>query len=85
MKFNGIFLLFFFRNTDVVTDLYNAETNGCKTPMISDEIYGVITKNADRLNSAIEYQRDFNYNYFGFKTLERSYLLKVNGRIVERP
>lgn len=42
-------------------------------------------KNADRLNSCIIYDRDFSYNYFGFKTLERSYLLKINGKIVERP
>lgn len=42
-------------------------------------------KNANRLNSCIIYQRDFSYNYFGFKTLERSYLLKINGKIVERP
>lgn len=38
-----------------------------------------------RLNSAIIYDRDFNYQYFGFKTLERSYLLKVNGKVAERP
>lgn len=61
------------------------ETNGRKTPMISDHIYEIIMKNADRLNSAIIYDRDFNYNYFGFKTLERSYLLKINRKIVERP
>lgn len=42
-------------------------------------------ENAERLNSAIIYDRDFNYNYFGFKTLERSYLLKINGKIAERP
>ena len=65
--------------------MYNAETNGRKTPMISDAVYKVITDNAERLNSAIIYDRDFNYNYFGFKTLERSYLLKINGKIVERP
>lgn len=69
----------------MITDLYNAETNGRKTPMISEHIYNIIQKNSARLNSAIIYDRDFNYNYFGFKTLERSYLLKINGKIVERP
>jgi hypothetical protein len=42
-------------------------------------------QNAARLDSDIIYDRDFDYDYFGFKTLERSYLLKVNGRVVERP
>lgn len=53
--------------------------------MISDLTFGHITKNAERLNSAIIYDRDFNYNYFGFKTLERSYLLRINGKVAERP
>jgi len=73
--------------TDVVTDLYeyvNPRTEK-KAPMISDEVYQVIQDNADRLNSAIIYNRDFGYDYFGFKTLERSYLLKINGQIAERP
>ena len=41
--------------------------------------------NAERLDSEIVYDRDFDYDYFGFKTLERSYLLRVNGKVVERP
>jgi len=73
--------------SEVMTDLYeyvNPRT-GKKAPMVSDEVYEVIQKNADELNSAIIYNRDFNYDYFGFKTLERSYLLKVNGKVAERP
>lgn len=73
--------------SEVMTDLYgyvNPRT-GKKAPMISDEVYEVIQKNADELNSAIIYNRDFNYDYFGFKTLERSYLLKINGNVAERP
>jgi ribonucleoside-diphosphate reductase subunit M1 len=42
-------------------------------------------RNADQLNSAIIYDRDFSYNYFGFKTLECSYLLRIDGKVVERP
>ncbi|XP_014102585.1 ribonucleoside-diphosphate reductase large subunit [Bactrocera oleae] len=73
--------------SDVISALYfyvSAET-GLPTPIISDFHYNVVKQNADRLNSAIIYDRDFGYNYFGFKTLERSYLLKLNGKIVERP
>tara|TARA_R110002072_G_scaffold260722_13_gene419315 strand:- start:1405 stop:3828 length:2424 start_codon:yes stop_codon:yes gene_type:complete len=73
--------------SEVMEDLYkyvNPRT-GKKAPMVSDEVYEVIQKNADELNSAIIYNRDFNYDYFGFKTLERSYLLKINGNVAERP
>jgi len=56
-----------------------------KAPLLSDEVHQVIQENAEFLNSHIIYNRDFNYDYFGFKTLERSYLLKINGKIVERP
>jgi ribonucleoside-diphosphate reductase subunit M1 len=53
--------------------------------MISNETMGHVRANAERLNSAIIYDRDFNYNFFGFKTLERAYLLKINNRPAERP
>ena len=53
--------------------------------MIADEVYKVVMANKERLDSVIIYDRDFAYNYFGFKTLERSYLLRINGKIVERP
>ena len=58
---------------------------GKKAPMLSPEVYKVVSENADRLDSTIIYNRDFGYDYFGFKTLERSYLLKINGKIAERP
>lgn len=73
--------------SQVSKDLYeyiNPETN-LHAPMISKETYDIIQENADELNSAIVYDRDFNYNYFGFKTLERSYLLRINGKVAERP
>jgi ribonucleoside-diphosphate reductase alpha chain len=72
---------------ETMTDLYeyvNPRT-GKKAPLIADDVYEVIKNNAEFLDSAIIYNRDFNYDYFGFKTLERSYLLKINGQIVERP
>jgi ribonucleoside-diphosphate reductase alpha chain len=68
-------------------DLYeyvNPRT-GKKAPLLSDEVYKIIEKNADQIDSNIIYNRDFGYDFFGFKTLERSYLLKLNGQIVERP
>lgn len=54
---------------DVIDDLYNMvqELTGLKTPMISDETHSTVMENADVLNSSIIYDRDFNYNYFGFK------------------
>jgi ribonucleoside-diphosphate reductase alpha chain len=58
---------------------------GENAPMLSKEVYGVIKANAAKLDEAIVYDRDFDYEYFGFKTLEKSYLLKINGRIAERP
>lgn len=53
--------------------------------MIANDVYEIIQQNADRLNAAIDYSRDMDYDFFGFKTLEKSYLLKVHGKIVERP
>ncbi|WP_421763325.1 ribonucleoside-diphosphate reductase subunit alpha [Ekhidna sp.] len=53
--------------------------------LLSKEVYGIIRKNAKRLDDAIDYNRDYNYDYFGYKTLERSYLMKLDGKIVERP
>ena len=73
--------------SEVMTDLYtyiNPRTDK-KAPLLSDEVYKVIIENKDKLDSTIIYNRDFGYDYFGFKTLERSYLLKLNGMIAERP
>ena len=62
----------------------NPRTN-LNAPLLSEEVHKVIMDNAEFLDSHIIYNRDFNYDYFGFKTLERSYLLRINGKIVERP
>tara|TARA_B100001027_G_scaffold83678_1_gene57319 strand:- start:6425 stop:8782 length:2358 start_codon:yes stop_codon:yes gene_type:complete len=73
--------------SETVKDLYeyiDPKTNE-KAPLISDEVYSVIKKNSDVLDSTIIYDRDFRYDFFGFKTLERSYLLKLNGEVAERP
>ena len=72
---------------ETMTDLYtyvNPRT-GKKAPLLADNVHKIIKDNAELLDSTIIYNRDFGYDYFGFKTLERSYLLKINGQIVERP
>jgi ribonucleotide reductase alpha subunit len=67
--------------------LYNyvEPRTGKASPMLSDEVYRFIQLHSSALNSAIVYDRDFVYDYFGFKTLEHGYLLKINGKVVERP
>jgi len=73
--------------SEVIEELYSMklETTGRATPMISDYHRKVIQEHKDRLDPAIVYDRDYQYQYFGFKTLERSYLLKNKGKVVERP
>jgi ribonucleoside-diphosphate reductase alpha chain len=58
---------------------------GQRASLIADDVYEIIKNNAQILDSTIIYDRDFGYDYFGFKTLERSYLLKINGKVAERP
>jgi ribonucleoside-diphosphate reductase alpha chain len=73
--------------SETMSDMYhyvNPRTNQ-ESPLLSDDVYEAIMANAEELDSKIIYNRDFNYDYFGFKTLERSYLLRINGKIVERP
>ncbi|KAJ2725891.1 ribonucleotide-diphosphate reductase subunit rnr1 [Coemansia sp. Benny D115] len=73
--------------SDVTRELYdfiNPKT-GKHSPMVSAQLLATVEANKDRIDAAIDYSRDFNYNYFGFKTLERSYLLRIDRRVVERP
>ena len=73
--------------SDVVEDLhkYIDPKTGENASLIAEDVYKIIKKNKDKLNSALIYSRDYHYDFFGFKTLERAYLLKINGEIVERP
>ncbi|KAJ0254193.1 ATP-cone domain-containing protein [Hirschfeldia incana] len=73
--------------SETIKDMYYHvnERSGLESPLIADDVFEIIIKNATRLDSEIIYDRDFEYDYFGFKTLERSYLLKVHGKVVERP
>ncbi|MBL6449788.1 ribonucleoside-diphosphate reductase subunit alpha [Fulvivirga sp. 29W222] len=74
-----------FSNTMKRLYTYVDPKTGENAPLLSKEAYGVIKRHAALLDSSIIYDRDFSYDYFGFKTLERSYLMKIDGKIVERP
>lgn len=73
--------------SEVVKDLYDYKDpkTGESAALIADDVLQIIQDNAEVLDSTIIYDRDFRYDFFGFKTLERSYLLKINGQIAERP
>lgn len=73
--------------TETMEDLHNYvdPVTGENASLIADDVWEIIQKNSELLDSSIIYDRDFNYDFFGFKTLERSYLLKLNGEIAERP
>jgi ribonucleoside-diphosphate reductase alpha chain len=73
--------------SETVNDLYkyvDPKTNK-NSPIVSEKFYNIVKKYSDQLDSAIVHSRDLNFEYFGFKTLEKSYLLKINGRVAERP
>jgi len=73
--------------SDVMTDLYEYidPKTGENAALLANDVFDIIMENKDRLDSSIIYDRDFRYDYFGFKTLTRSYLLKLDGAIAERP
>lgn len=70
-----------------IADLYHYidVKGGRNASLISEEIYKIVQKHAEILDATLIYDRDFGYDYFGFKTLERAYLLKMHGKVVERP
>jgi ribonucleotide reductase alpha subunit len=73
--------------TDTIDKLYNYKdlATGANASLIAKDVYEIVMKNKDRLNAAIIDKRDWDYDFFGYKTLEKSYLLKVEGQIAERP
>lgn len=71
--------------SDVVNDLYWNKTNNSHDPLCCQLFYEIVTKNHEQLNTIIDYNRDYLIDFFGFKTLERSYLFKKNGKAIERP
>jgi len=72
--------------SETVQTMYdNKDVEGNPSPLVNQQLYDVVMKNKEKLNSYIDHQRDYLIDYFGFKTLERAYLTKVDGKIVERP
>ena len=72
--------------SEVMEKLYtNIDSNGNPAPILADDIIEIIRTNKDILNETIDYTRDYIFDYFGFKTLEKSYLMKLNGKVIERP
>mgnify|MGYP006078623541 FL=1 len=72
--------------SETIQILYNnKDIHGEDSPLVSDELYEIVNNNKEKLNNYIDYQRDFLFDYFGFKTLERAYLIKINKKIIERP
>ena len=70
---------------DAMTTLYSyIDKHGTNSPLISQELYDIVKENADEIEGRIDYRRDYLIDYFGFKTLERSYLMTVNKRVIER-
>lgn len=71
--------------SETIETLYrNVDKSGNSAPLINRRIYNIVMKHKSKLNSVIDYKRDYDFDYFAFKTLEKSYLIKVGGKIVER-
>jgi len=63
----------------------NKDVLGVHTPLLNEQLYKMVMANKEKINATLDYEKDFTYDYFGFKTLERSYLMRLNDKIVERP
>lgn len=74
-----------FSNTMKRLYTYVNPKTGENAQLLDTEVYGIIKQHAAKLDEAIDYKRDFSYDYFGYKTLERSYLIRLDGKVVERP
>ncbi len=74
-----------FSNTMKRLYTYVNPKTGENASLIDAEVYGIIKNHAAKLDEAVDYKRDFGYDYFGFKTLEKSYLIRLDGKVVERP
>ena len=68
--------------SEKIIDMYNYKHNGIGKPLIGDYLYDLVMENRDRIDSKIDYQKDYNYDFFGFKTLEKTYLFKINNEVI---
>eukprot|EP00921_Rhytidocystis_pertsovi_P008294 GHVQ01013604.1.p1 GENE.GHVQ01013604.1~~GHVQ01013604.1.p1 ORF type:complete len:344 (+),score=38.22 GHVQ01013604.1:25-1056(+) len=72
--------------SEVVTDLYNLkDAQGVNASLIAEDVYQFVVQHRERLDAVIDYKRDFDYSFFGYKTLARGYLLRTVDKIAERP
>lgn len=72
--------------SEVIQVLWNnKDVHGVQCPLINEALYNMVMENKEKINATLDYEKDFNYDYFGFKTLERAYLLRINSKIIERP
>ena len=71
--------------SDKIEELYNYHSKGQHKPLIAEYMYQLVMKHRTEIDSAIDYHKDYDFDFFGFKTLEKSYLYKTDGKIVERP
>ena len=72
--------------SEVIQQLWNnKDIHDKHNPIVNKRLYDMTMENKSKINTVIDYNKDFNFDYFGFKTLERAYLLKINGRVIERP
>jgi len=71
--------------SEKITMMHRYESNGKSKALIADYMYDLVQENKEKIDSAIDYNKDYDFDFFGFKTLEKSYLYRINGKIIERP
>lgn len=71
--------------SEKISMMHRYESNGKSKALIADYMYDLVQENKEKIDSAIDYNKDYDFDFFGFKTLEKSYLYRINGKIVERP
>lgn len=71
--------------SDKIEIMYNHVSNGTNKPLIADYLYKIVEENKEKINNAIDYNKDYDYDFFGLKTLEKTYLYKIDKKIIERP
>lgn len=71
--------------SDKIEIMYNHVSNGIKKPLIADYLYELVQENKSIINETIDYSKDYDYDFFGLKTLEKTYLYKIDKKIIERP
>lgn len=71
--------------SETIENLYSYEEKGQAASLISKDVYDIVMRNKEKIEKVIDHSRDFTYDFFGFKTIEKSYLLKIHGKVVERP